>query len=205
MCRKINTSLAFITQSYFSVPKDVRLTSTDYLIMKINNKRKLQNIAINHSADIDYKDFMKIYRECTKEPFNVLAIDTTLPANDFLRSRKNLFDSYKSDSNRSDYNYWQKIKANQTQYVLDWLAANISALSSGELRKYEYLTVEDLGYRPSVLEQTKFDYSPLGKVFNKGLDKDDHKEGLLKKLKNIEKIKTSIIMTKAIKLMMKVN
>ena len=78
-------------------------------------------------------------------------------------------------------------------------------MSSGELRKYEYLTVEDLGYRPSVLEQTKFDYSPLGKVFNKGLDKDDHKEGLLKKLKNIEKIKTSIIMTKTIKLMMKVN
>ena len=78
-------------------------------------------------------------------------------------------------------------------------------MSSGELRKYEYLTVEDLGYRPSVLEQTKFDYSPLDKVFNKGLDKDDHKEGLLKKLKNIEKIKTSIIMTKTIKLMMKVN
>ena len=61
-------------------------------------------------------------------------------------------------------------------------------MSSGELRKYEYLTVEDLGYRPSVLEQTKFDYSPLGKVFNKGLDdKDDQKEGLLKRLKNIEK------------------
>ena len=78
-------------------------------------------------------------------------------------------------------------------------------MPSGKLRKYEYLTGEDLGYRPSVLEQTKFDYSPLGKVFNKGLDKDDHKEGLLKKLKNIEKIKTSIIMTKTIKLMMKVN
>ena len=69
-CRKLNISLVFITQSYFSVPKDVRLNSTHYLIMKINNKRELQNIAINHSADIDYKDFMKIYRECTKEPFN---------------------------------------------------------------------------------------------------------------------------------------
>ena len=69
-CRKINISLVFITQSYFSVPKDVRLNSTHYLIMKINNKRELQNIAINHSADIDYKDFMKIYRECTKEPLN---------------------------------------------------------------------------------------------------------------------------------------
>ena len=61
-------------------------------------------------------------------------------------------------------------------------------MPSGELRKYEYLTGEDLGYRPSVLEQTKFDYSPLGKAFNKGLDdKDDKKEGLLKRLKNIEK------------------
>ena len=92
-CRKLNISLVFITQSYFSVPKDVRLNSTHYLIMKINNKRELQNIAINHSADIDYKDFMKIYRECTKEPFNFLAIDTTVPANDPLRFRKNLFDS----------------------------------------------------------------------------------------------------------------
>ena len=80
-----------------------------------------------------------------------------------------------------------KIKANQTQCDLDRLAAKISACSSGDLRKYEYLTGEDLGYRPSVLEQTKFDYSPLGKVFNKGLDdNDDKKEGLLKRLKNIE-------------------
>ena len=81
-----------------------------------------------------------------------------------------------------------KIKANQAQYDLDRLTAKISALSSGELRKYEYLTGEDLGYRPTVLEKTKFDYSPLGTVFNKGLyDQDYNKEGLLKRLKNIEK------------------
>ena len=67
-CRKLNISLVFITQSYFSVPKDVRLNSTHYLIMKINNRRELQNIAINHFGDIDYKDFIKIYRECTREP-----------------------------------------------------------------------------------------------------------------------------------------
>ena len=53
------------------------LDSTHYLIMKFNCKRELQNIAINHSANIDYQDFMKIYRECTKEPFNFLTIDTT--------------------------------------------------------------------------------------------------------------------------------
>ena len=69
-CRKLNISLVFITQSYFSVPKDVRLNSTHYLIMKINNKRELQNIAINNFADIDYKDFVKIYRECKKEPYS---------------------------------------------------------------------------------------------------------------------------------------
>ena len=84
-CNKLNISLVFITQCYFSVQKDVRLNSTHYLIMKINNRKELQNIAINHSADIDYKDFMKIYRECTKEPFNFLTIDITLPASDPLR------------------------------------------------------------------------------------------------------------------------
>ena len=91
--RKINISLVFIIQSYFSVPKDIRLNSTHCFIMKINNKRELQNIAINHSADIGYKDFIKIYRECTKEPYNFLTIDTTLPSTNPLRFRKNLFDT----------------------------------------------------------------------------------------------------------------
>ena len=90
-CRKLNISLVFITQSYFSVPKDVRLNSTHYLIMKINNKRELQNITINHSANIDYQDFMKIYRKCTKEPYIFLTIDTTLPASDPLRFGKFFF------------------------------------------------------------------------------------------------------------------
>ena len=67
--------------------------------MKMNNRKELQSIAINHSADIDYQDFMKIYRECTGEPFNFLTKDTTLPASNFLSFRKNLFDSYKNDSN----------------------------------------------------------------------------------------------------------
>ena len=80
----------------------VRLNTTHYFIIKINNKRELQNIAINHSADIDYQDFKKIYRECTKEPFNFLTIDNTLPASDPLRFGKNLFDSYKNGNNWSD-------------------------------------------------------------------------------------------------------
>ena len=76
-CRKINILLAFITQSYFSVPKDVRLNSTHYLIMKINKKRELQNIAINRFIDIDYQDFIKTYRQCTKEPYDFLTINTS--------------------------------------------------------------------------------------------------------------------------------
>ena len=67
--------------------------------MKINNKRELQNTATNHSADIGYKDFLKIYREYTKKPFNFLTIDTTLPASDLLRFRKNLLSINKKDSN----------------------------------------------------------------------------------------------------------
>ena len=67
--------------------------------MKIKNKRELQNIAINHSADTDNKDFMKIFRECTKKQYSFLTIDTTLPASHPLRFRKNLFQSYKNGSN----------------------------------------------------------------------------------------------------------
>ena len=72
-------------------------------------------------------------------------------------------------------------------YDLDRKAAKISALSPNNLDKYEYLPGEDLGLKPSTIEQAKFEYSPLGKIFNKGLDKDDQKEVLFKRLKNIEK------------------
>ena len=78
------------------------------------------------------------------------------------------------------------IKANQAQYDLDRQAGKISALSSGDLDKHEYFTGEDLGYKPSVAEQGKFDYCPLSKVFNKALDEKDKKGVLLKRLKNIE-------------------
>ena len=88
--RKLNISIVFITQSYFKVPKDVRLRSTHFFIMKIPNKRELQQIALNHSSDIDFKDFMKIYKKYTKEPYSFLVNDTTLPSNDPLRFRKNL-------------------------------------------------------------------------------------------------------------------
>ena len=89
--RKLNISIVFITQSYFKVPKDVRLNSTHFFIMKILNKRELQQIALNHSSDIDFKDFMKIYKECIKEPYSFLVNDTTLQSDNPLRFRYNLF------------------------------------------------------------------------------------------------------------------
>ena len=89
--RKLNVSLVFITQSYFKIPKDFRLNSTHFFIMKIPNKRELQQIAINHSSDISTKDFINIYRECTAEPYSFLVNDATLASDNPLRFRKNLF------------------------------------------------------------------------------------------------------------------
>ena len=83
--RKLNISLVII-----KVPKDVRLNSTHSFIMKISNKTELQQIALNHSPDIDFKDFFKIYKKCTAEPFSFLINDTTLPSGNPLRFRKNL-------------------------------------------------------------------------------------------------------------------
>ena len=80
----------------------------------------------------------------------------------------------------------RKIKQNESQYDLDREAAKISALSSNNLDKHEYLTGEDLGLKPSTVEQAKFEYSPLDKIFNKRLSGDDKKERILKRVKNIK-------------------
>ena len=88
--RKLNISIVFITESYFKVPKDVRLNSTHFFIMEIPNKREIQQIALNHSSDIDFKDFMNIYKKCTAKPYSFLVNGTTLPSDDPLRFRKNL-------------------------------------------------------------------------------------------------------------------
>ena len=96
----------------------------------------------------------------------------------------------------------RKIKQNESQYDLDWEAAKISAFSSNNLDKYELFTGEELDLKPSTVEQAKFEYSPLGKIFNKGLSKKDKKR-LFKKLKNIkvknEELINTINTTKATK------
>ena len=88
--RKLNISLVFITQYYFKFPKNVRLNSTHFLIMRIPNKEELQQIALNYSSDINSKDFIKVYKKYTAEPYSFLVIDTTLPSDNILRLRKNL-------------------------------------------------------------------------------------------------------------------
>ena len=72
------------------MPKDVRLNSTHFFIMKIPNKRELKQVALNHSSDIDFKDFVKIYKKCTAKPYSFLVNDTTLSSDNHLKFRKNL-------------------------------------------------------------------------------------------------------------------
>ena len=88
--RKLNISIAFITQSNFKVPKEVRLNTKHFFIMKIPNKRELQQIALNHSGDVDFKDFKKYYKMYIAESYSFLVNDITLPSDNSLRFRKNL-------------------------------------------------------------------------------------------------------------------
>ena len=88
-CRKLNISIVFITQSYFRTPKYARLNSTHYLLMKIQNKKELQNIVQENSSSIDFKDLLKIYKDYTSEPYSFMIIDATVPSSDSMRFRKN--------------------------------------------------------------------------------------------------------------------
>ena len=92
--RKLNISLVFTAQSYFKVPKDVRLNTSHFFTTKIPNKRELREIAIHHSSDISTKDFTNIYKEFTTETYSFLVNDTTLASNNLLGFRKNLFNIY---------------------------------------------------------------------------------------------------------------
>ena len=75
-CRKLNISIVFITQSYFRIPKDARLNSTHYIIMKIGNKKELKSIAEENSGHLDFKDFLKIYNHCTDKRYSFMMVDT---------------------------------------------------------------------------------------------------------------------------------
>ena len=93
--RKLNISLIFITQSYFAVPKNTWLNSTHYFIMKIPNKRELKQIASHNSLDIDFKNFMNLYKKCTKKLHSFLVIHATFAPANPLHFRKNLIERIK--------------------------------------------------------------------------------------------------------------
>ena len=88
--RKLKIFLVFITQSYFSVPKNIKLNSTNYFVIKIPNKRERQQIAFNHPSDIDFKDFMNLYKKCAEKQYSVLVIDPTFASDNPSHYRKNL-------------------------------------------------------------------------------------------------------------------
>ena len=88
--RKLNISRVFIMQSYFKVSKDVRLNTSHFFIMKIPNKRELQQIALNHSSNIAFKNFVKIYKKYTDKPYSSLVSDATLASDNHLRFGKSI-------------------------------------------------------------------------------------------------------------------
>ena len=91
--RKLNISLVFMTKFYFAVPRSIRLNLTHYFVMKIPNKRELQQIAFNHSSDINFQEFMNLYKKSTTEPYSFLVIDTTLLSDNSSCFRKNLLET----------------------------------------------------------------------------------------------------------------
>ena len=184
---KLNISLVFITQSYFKVPKDVRLNTTHFFIAKIPNKRKLREIAINHSSDISTKDVANIYRECTTQPYSFLVNGTTLASNNPLRFRKNLFNIYNKNHDNDQIRY------EKLQYDINRETAKISALSSGKIHKYEYRTGEDIlpSNQQQIIEQARCTYSALGKAFEKQIKTiEDQREKQIITIQDQGQVKT---------------
>ena len=143
----------FITQSYLLVSKDIRLNPTNCLIRKTSSNRELRNITISNSVHLYYKDFVKIYIECTTKLYFFWTIDTALPTSDPLRFRKIYLFFIKMIVTDQIKILDRKIEQNKPPYDLDGKAAKIS----GNLDKYKYLTDDDLNYKPGTVEQLKFD------------------------------------------------
>ena len=138
--RKLNISLVFITQSYLAISKNIRQNSTHYFVMKIPNKTERQQIAFNHSSDIDFKDFMNLYRKCIAKQYSDLVIDAILASDNPLSFRKNLSKIILKLIMTIDDN----LRDEKMQYDINRKAEKISALSSAKIDKYEYITVEEI-------------------------------------------------------------
>ena len=160
-----NFSLVFITQSCFAVPKNIWLNSTHYFIIKVPNKRELQQIAFNHSSDIDFKYLMNLYKKYTAKPHSFLVIDATLAWDNTSCFRKHVLERTLKLMVTID----DKIRDEKLQYDINREEAKISALSSRKIDKYEYHTGKEilLSNQSSITKQAKFTYSPLGKTFEK--------------------------------------
>ena len=153
--RKLNITLVFITQSYFALLKNIRLNSTHYFLMKIQNKRELQKTAFNHSSDVDFQDFINLYKNCTK-PCSFLAIGTTLASDNSLRFRKNLLERiWKLIMAIDDKNKDEKLLHNINKEV-----AKISPLLSDKVDRHEYLTGEEIlpPDQNKIIEQAKITF-----------------------------------------------
>ena len=161
-CRKLNISIVFITQSYFRTPKDARLNITHYILMKIGNRKELKSIAEENSGHLDFKDFLKIYNYCTKEPYSFMLVDTRPTAHVIFKKKfDELIDSCVDD----------RVESNINQYKLNRLNAEMSTFLSGDLNKYKFLMRKDLKYKPNALDKERFEFSSLSITFSIGLDK----------------------------------
>ena len=138
--------------------KKNRLNYTHYFIIKIPNKRELQQIAFNYSSDIDFKDFI-FYKKCIAKPYSFLVIDGTIASDIPKHFRKNFSERTEKLVTTID----NKISDENLQYNINRKAAKISTLSSGKIYKHEYLTRVEVLPKRRVVEQAKFTYSPLGK------------------------------------------
>ena len=162
--RKLNIQLVFISQSYFKVLKNIRRNATHYFITKLPIKRELQQITSNHSPDIDLKYFMKLYKDSTKELYYFLVNDTTLSSGNPLQFRKTYYKMSISEKSKTIDN---KIEQNIAHNDLDRQTAKISVLSSGNVRKYGFLTGKDVLPEKGLLQKAatikRFECRPLGK------------------------------------------
>ena len=162
--RKLNISLVCIKQSYFALPKRIRLNSTHYFLMKIPNIRELQQIAFNYSSDIDFQDFMNPYKKFTAEPYSFLVIDTTLPLDNSSRFRKNLLETIKKLIMTIDI----ILRISNCNMILTEKQQKCQLY---RLQKLITLTIYRWEILPSdqsrIKEQAKFTYSPFAKVFEK--------------------------------------
>ena len=137
--RKLKISLVFIRQSYLAISKNIRLNSTHYFVMKIPNKTERQQIVFNHSSDIDFKDFINLYKKCIAKQYSYLVIGVILASDNPLSFRKNLSKRILKLITTTD-----KLRDEKMQYDINRKAEKISALSSAKIDKYEYITVKEI-------------------------------------------------------------